>query len=400
MLRPLSAKVPQSNGSPPPPISPLPKVPESPLARQTKALDADYYRVLLYAYRGDRTIGINPGKVTSGFFPKARTQSSPLYMAVPELFTPDFDEVLLGLARSKAIVADEVDRLDEAFFTRTGLLTLEPVFHEMNKKGYTVAITPFSRELYYMLLDDVSPAGVSRLLMAGALPRTSIETSANNYQVVLTTHRLTGGVPWDGEAANAAMRALNQQYQGDPKVSGGVTRPMAAAGFLNKKPSRNNFLRRLDFAAERPDICPVATKILAGEREVLAKTSAALQTRRALPATGHPLGDPMVAWTTAYTYSQSLTDDRSAQDFRAVLRMLGHGFSPEVVADCLEHGSENLVGRKGRRSRLYAERTVARAGKVLGLPGPRSEPGVPPSAEVVTDTSKYVMTFENSRGIL
>lgn len=107
---------------------------------------------------------------------------------------------------------------------------------EKNLGGDDIYITPEFPACFYIVIDDVkSPDDIYAYG-----PCYIQETSAENFQAILKFRSpvVQHDVTW--RAVTAACRELNRRH-GDPKVSS-PRQPFRLAGFMNRKPTRDNFL--------------------------------------------------------------------------------------------------------------------------------------------------------------
>lgn len=102
---------------------------------------------------------------------------------------------------------------------------------KFDNDGKTIYYTPLSAKMHHILLDDVTPENMKRLLDDGYEPASVIMSSPNNYQCILNVPKLDGR--YDKEIGNKLMRELNTKY-GDPKISGSV-HPHRVPGTRNCK---------------------------------------------------------------------------------------------------------------------------------------------------------------------
>lgn len=107
---------------------------------------------------------------------------------------------------------------------------------EKNLGGDDIYITPESPACFYVVIDDVK---IPDVIYAYG-PCYIQETSAGNFQGVVRYKSpvVQHDVTW--RAVTAACRELNRRH-GDPKVAN-PRQPFRLAGFMNKKPTRDNFL--------------------------------------------------------------------------------------------------------------------------------------------------------------
>ena len=106
---------------------------------------------------------------------------------------------------------------------------------EKNGHGDDIYITPESEFCFYVVIDDVK---IPDVIYAYG-PCYIQETSAGNYQAILKFRSpvVQHDVTW--RAVTVACRELNRRH-GDPKVAN-PRQPFRLAGFMNRKPTRDNF---------------------------------------------------------------------------------------------------------------------------------------------------------------
>jgi hypothetical protein len=96
-----------------------------------------------------------------------------------------------------------------------------PKFSSYSRYNKNIIVTPISPDKYHILVDDLTPEKLKQLRGDGYKPACVIESSPENYQVVITIPSLYGDSSKDREAANKLTKELNIKY-GDPKLSGSV----------------------------------------------------------------------------------------------------------------------------------------------------------------------------------
>ena len=99
-------------------------------------------------------------------------------------------------------------------------------------KGENLYYTPLSDTKHHIVIDDMNPEKLERLIRDGYKPAAVIESSHNNYQAILTVPKL--GTEHDREVGNRICKVLNEEY-GDRNLLGAV-HPHRAPGFQNRKP--------------------------------------------------------------------------------------------------------------------------------------------------------------------
>lgn len=104
----------------------------------------------------------------------------------------------------------------------------------IEKSGRDIYYTPLDDKYHFMLIDDVKPEKLKQLVGAdGYAPAVVIESSPDNYQVILKVPKLGIDEQIENSLANKVVRELNVRY-GDPNLSG-ARHPHRAPGFRNLK---------------------------------------------------------------------------------------------------------------------------------------------------------------------
>ena len=101
--------------------------------------------------------------------------------------------------------------------TREEVVNAIPRLEAYAKYNKNVNVVPLSEDKHHILVDDVSPENLQKISQDGYKPACVIESSPQNYQVIVTVQSLGD----DREAANKLTKELNTRY-GDPKLSGAV----------------------------------------------------------------------------------------------------------------------------------------------------------------------------------
>ena len=160
-------------------------------SKQSKALDAEQYRITLVGRKESQPKGINLGKAKDGG--------------------------------------------EEKFYSKDEVADLIPALRRHNAQGFDIYVTPIDRHTHYILIDDVKPESMQKLKTDGWVPALVQESSKDNRQAIIKAHKS----PRDDEQqiANKLVSGLNQKY-GDPKLSG-VVHGFRMAGFSNQKPGRD-----------------------------------------------------------------------------------------------------------------------------------------------------------------
>lgn len=120
---------------------------------------------------------------------------------------------------------------EEQFYSKSSVQRLVPYLSARNADGYNIFVTPISKQRHYLLLDDVTDAGLIEMQAAGFKPALIQRSSPKSIQIVAVIEKIA---EVSVGAVNALFRRLNQRW-GDSKISG-LVHPFRLAGFCNTKP--------------------------------------------------------------------------------------------------------------------------------------------------------------------
>ena len=202
------------------------------------------------------------------------------------------------------------------------------------------------------------------------MPAVVVRSSVGRWQVLWHVDPAA----WTRAGAEEVNRRLAAAYEGDPAVVD-VTRVMRVPGFVNRKPGRGGV--RVAMVGRH-----VYDRAGAGSQwwEPRAFRSVMAPPRVSVPA---PVRSPVSAGAALgrrYLYGRIVPASQSEADWAQVVDALRAGESPGVLIQELAEFREDKSN-----PRDYAERTVVRACRSLGLDEPRTEYGrrhPPPAADV------------------
>ncbi|GHS88789.1 hypothetical protein AGMMS49957_10890 [Synergistales bacterium] len=103
--------------------------------------------------------------------------------------------------------------------TRDEILEAIPKFSIYTHYKKNIIVTPMSRDKHHILIDDLTSEKLKQFKDDGYSPACVIESSPENYQVIITVPSIEGDSQKDHEAANRITKELNLKYR-DPKLSG------------------------------------------------------------------------------------------------------------------------------------------------------------------------------------
>ena len=192
------------------------------------------------------------------------------------------------------------------------------------------------------------------------MPAVVVRSSVGRWQVLWHADPAA----WTRAGAEEANRRLAAAYQADPAVVD-VTRVMRVPGFVNRKPGRGGVRVALvgRHVYDRSGAGsqwwePKAFRSVMPPR----RASVSAPARRPAPAGAAP--------ARRYLYGRTVAASQSEADWARVVDALRAGESPGVLIQELAEFREDKSN-----PRDYAERTVVRACRSLGLEEPRTEYG-------------------------
>jgi hypothetical protein len=138
----------------------------------------------------------------------------------------------VGAERFRIVVTEFKENGTQAFLfdkknggyegkTKEEILDAIPKFAAYSHYKKNIIVTPMSHDKHHILVDDLTADKLQQLRDDGYKPACVIESSPENYQVVITVPSVEGDSAKDRVAANKVTKELNMKY-GDPKLSGSV----------------------------------------------------------------------------------------------------------------------------------------------------------------------------------
>lgn len=275
-----------------------------------------------------------------------------------------------------------VPRTDKCYFRNLGrrgetetFFTVEDLVHKimelrtLNARGYDIYITPIDAKFHYIVVDDLTPETLAKLLADGYKPTLVQKSSLGNYQAILKVEKLDH--KHEQSFANAVVLELNKQY-GDPKFSG-VVHPFRLAGFSNKKPGRSNAFTQVVQEKSFKTVCPKTTCFLNAARA--SRTDTVTQPVVSVSKlVSETILEPGQVTEAVEAYRKELkkivsvivekgwTPDPSRIDFRVTKALLEKGYSKDFVTTALLAGSEGLDKRHADKT-AYVVSTVNNAAR-------------------------------------
>lgn len=163
---------------------------------------------------------------------------------------------MLPDGQKKTFILDKRDGVTKGF-TPAELAQRTAEMQRLQHRGENLYYTPLSEKHHHVLVDDMDRSKLDRLIADGYKPAAVLESSAGNYQAIITVSKQ--GTAFDREVGNRLAEQLNREY-GDPKLSGCV-HPHRAPGYENRKPKH-----------EREDGSYPEVRLLKAERRECGKT--------------------------------------------------------------------------------------------------------------------------------
>jgi hypothetical protein len=272
----------------------------------------------------------------------------------------------------------------ERFYDASEVEALILQLRRRNAHGFDVYVTPIDQRHHYIVIDEMKPGAAQLLAGLGHVPCLVQSSSKDNEQAVLKVPRLDR--PDEQALVNKVVQQLNIAH-GDAKFSG-VVHAFRMAGFSNKKLGLESTFTRIIEAGHR--ICHKAADLLQQLRhaadglverarkkleqeqiEADATRQAQLNRDRAEIEIDFDRGDDAergfrraLAGVRAWVRLRGLTEDASRVDFRAVVAMLGAGWTDAQVRVGMTSGSDDLAARHTDPDD-YVQRTISKARIVL-----------------------------------
>ena len=259
----------------------------------------------------------------------------------------------------------------ETFFTVDELIQKIMELRTLNARGYDIYITPIDTRYHYIVVDDLTPETLNKLLADGYKPTLVQKSSNGNFQAVIKVEKLA--CKNEQSFANSVVLELNGKY-GDPKFSG-VVHPFRLAGFSNKKPGRGNVFTQIIQDKSFKAVCSKTTCLLNAARA--SKTDTATQpVVHAAEMVSETILEPCQVTEAVEAYRKELkkvvsvitekgwTPDPSRIDFRVSKALLEKGYPKQFVITALLSGSKDLDNRHADKT-AYVMSTVNNAARAM-----------------------------------
>jgi uncharacterized protein (DUF736 family) len=285
-----------------------------------------------------------------------------------------------GRGRSMNVGKGKGPNGEEKFYTAEEVREMIPRLEFWNAKGNDIYVTPIDPHFHYILCDDLPLSG-KKYVEENYSPVLVQSSSKNNWQAVLKVSRMEN-TKEEQSAANELMRRINVESGGDEKISA-VVHPFRLAGFMNKKPERNNEYTRI-IAANPGAISLRAEKELEeirAERKAEAEKVEREKRENAIRTTektrkniilSRPQDETILdfhfreIWGKNQRFAQKMIEngkwqeiDYSRLDFRTVKELLQGGYEPEKIEEALVKCSPELASR--HKTEEYVYRTIQSA---------------------------------------
>jgi len=257
----------------------------------------------------------------------------------------------------------------EVFYTPEQVKDMIEILSAKNAQGYDIYVTPVDPSKHYFLLDDLKKEQVDKVVKLGFEPALVLESSKDNFQVLIVCDRVVKD-PNDAEredtAAKRVLDMLKRKFEADKNVN--LNQPFRMAGFNNKKQTRNNFIVKIHSWSEKTDprvrkaIDKLKPDVKVRDHDVKPRDSS-VQRRE---VSQDVLQEFKKLWRKqrdlAYTKVKSgdwEKIDLSIIDFRVACEMLRAGYNASVVKDCLFYSPK--VEDRHANVADYVARTVEKA---------------------------------------
>lgn len=256
----------------------------------------------------------------------------------------------------------------EVFYTPDQVKDMIEMLSAKNAQGYDIYVTPVEPSKHYFLLDDLKKEQVDKVKKAGFEPALVLESSKDNFQVLIVCDRVVKD-PDDAEredaAAKRALDALKRKFDADKNVN--LNQPFRMAGFNNKKQDRNNFIVKThEWSGKTDPRVRKAIDKLKPDMKVQARDVEPRRPKQNREVSQDALREFNKLWREQRDFAFTKVKggdwekiDPSIIDFRVACKMLRAGYDVNVVEDCL-FNSPNVEERHANVAD-YVARTVEKA---------------------------------------
>ncbi len=285
-----------------------------------------------------------------------------------------------GAARRMNVGKGKGKNGEEKFYTPEEVRDMIPKLEFWNARGNDIYITPIDADYHYILCDDLPLSG-KKYVEENYEPVLVQTSSKDNWQAIIKVPRAEP-TKEEQSCANILMKKINVEAGGDSKISA-VVHPFRLAGFMNKKPERNNEYTRI--IAANPDSISLraekeleeiraerkaeAEKVEREKRENAIRTTENIRENRNIV---RPDDETMLdfefrnIWNQNQKFAEKMIEngkwqeiDYSVLDFRTVKELLRKGYEPEKIEEALTKCSPELASRHGEGE--YAYKTIQAA---------------------------------------
>ena len=260
----------------------------------------------------------------------------------------------------------------EVFYTPEQVKDMIEMLSAKNAQGYDIYVTPVDPSKHYFLLDDLKKEQVGEVVKAGFEPALVLESSKDNFQVLIVCDRVVKD-PDDAEREDAAAKrvldALKRKFGADKNVN--LNQPFRMAGFNNKKQARNNFIVKIHSWSEKTDSrVRKAIDKLKPDMKVRAREVEPRKPKDSSVQRHEVSQDILQKFKKLWREQRDLAYikvnsgdwekiDPSIIDFRVACEMLRAGYNASVVKDCLFYSPK--VEDRHANVADYVARTVEKA---------------------------------------
>ncbi len=260
----------------------------------------------------------------------------------------------------------------EVFYTPEQVKDMIEMLSAKNAQGYDIYVTPVDPSKHYFLLDDLKKEQVDEVVKAGFEPALVLESSKDNFQVLIVCDRVVKD-PNDAELEDAAAKRvldeLKRKFEADKNVN--LNQPFRMAGFNNKKQARNNFIVKIHSWSEKTD--PRVRKAIDKLKPSMKVQDHDVKPRKQKDSSvqRHEVSQDILQkfkklWREQRDLAYIKVNsgdwekiDPSIIDFRVACEMLRAGYNASVVKDCLFYSPK--VEDRHANVADYVARTVRKA---------------------------------------
>jgi hypothetical protein len=242
-------------------------------------------------------------------------------------------------------------------FSHGRILRMLPYLKYRNAHGAHIYIRP-TGESAYTLLDDLTPATLTRLAAEGYTPAAVVETSPGSFQAWLRHAQ-----PLSKEFGTLAAKTLAEQFGADTSAAD-WRRFGRAPGFTNRKPQHRNAQGLYPFArlVSHPGQPFPAAEPLRLQLDAIQKKAEQQRTAARLSFASRPVRTPGFVTLSRFRTSPRYAGRPAAADMAFSIAACAQGWAESEIAAAL---AKDYLSRDSSRIRqaAYIRRTLNKAQK-------------------------------------